>query len=673
MVQKFFQNGEVEEGMNLTNICLIPKKLHATSLKEFRPISLCNVVFKVITKILATRMKRVLPCIISDTQAAFVEGRLISDNILVAHELLHALNSRNKCAEEFIAIKTDISKAYDRVEWAFLHKAMRTLGFSERWCRIIMGCVSSVKYQVLINGTPYGEITPSRGLRQGDPLSPYLFVVCTEVLVQMLKTAERKQQITGLKVARGALAVSHLLYADDSLFYCKGNDEELQQVTQIWERYSMVSGQRINYQKSCVYFGKLIPEERREQIKNKLGIHQIGGEGTYLGLPESFGGSKVSILSFLKEKLSQRIQGWQTRFLSPGGKETLLKSIAMALPTYTMSCFLLPKTLMKKIMGIMSDFWWQTKKEGRGLHWKSWDQLTRSKNTGGLGFKDLEAFNLALLGKQLWRMMTHRDSLMARVFKSRYFAKSDPLSASLGSRPSYAWRSIHAAQSLIKQGARVTIGNGKETNLWQEQWLSRKPARHAVCMRREVNASVRGISSDMKVCELMIQGTREWDIQRIQELFPEEESRLIQKVRVMSSESEDNYCWDYTKTGHYTVKSGYWVQQNVIQGDQSEVLVNQPSLDCLYQAIWQVKTSPKIQHFLWKCLSNILPVAETMKKRHIDKEDECHRCSTGSESINHMLFQCPLLDWYGQIPAFQLRLVGSPPTQSILIFIMCSQ
>lgn len=123
----------------------------------------------------------------------------------------------------------------------------------------------------------------------------------------------------------------------------------------------------------------------------------------------------------------------------------------------------------------------------------------------------------------------------------------------------------------------------------------------------------------------------------------------------------------------YNLKCIYWVQQNVIQGDQSEVLVNQPSLDCLYQAIWQVKTSPKIQHFLWKCLSNILPVAETMKKRHIAKEDECHRCSTGSESINHMLFQCPLLDWYGQIPAFQLRLVGFPPTQFILIFIMCSQ
>lgn len=178
-------------------------------------------------------------------------------------------------------------------------------------------------------------------------------------------------------------------------------------------------------------------------------------------------------MSFLKEKLNQRIQGWQTRFLSPGGKEVLLKSVAMALPTYTMACFLLPRTLTKKIMAIMAEFWWKNKKETKGMHWRSWDQLTKSKEVGGLGFKDLEAFNLALLGKQLWRMLTHKDSLMARVFKSRYFAKTDPLSAELGSRPSYAWRSIHAAQNLIKQGARVVVGNWEHTNVWREQCLAR--------------------------------------------------------------------------------------------------------------------------------------------------------------------------------------------------------
>ena len=114
----------------------------------------------------------------------------------------------------------------------------------------------------------------------------------------------------------------------------------------------------MNLQKSSVTFEKLIPSQRREAIKGLLGIEQTGGEGIYLGLPESFGGSKVSILSYLKERMRQRVQGWQTRFLSPSGKEVLLKAVAMALPTYTMSCFLLPKTVCRKIASIMSDFWW---------------------------------------------------------------------------------------------------------------------------------------------------------------------------------------------------------------------------------------------------------------------------------------------------------------------------
>lgn len=160
--------------------------------------------YKVVSKLMAKRLKKVLPNVVSETQAAFVEGRLISDNILVAHELLHALSSDNNCALEFIAIKTDISKAYDRVEWSFLEKAMEAMGFSEEWRRLIMCCVSSVRYKVMINGSPFGQITPTRGLRQGDPLSPYLFVMCTEVLVQMLKRAEQMKKISGLRVARRA-------------------------------------------------------------------------------------------------------------------------------------------------------------------------------------------------------------------------------------------------------------------------------------------------------------------------------------------------------------------------------------------------------------------------------------------------------------------------------------
>lgn len=162
LVQGFMRDGKLEPTMNKTNICLIPKKMKSERMMDYRPISLSNVAYKIIAKILAKRLKMVLPYIISDTQAAFTQGRLISDNILIAHELLHALNSKNKCSKEFIAVKTDISKAFDRVEWSFLENALKILGFSETWINRIMTCVSTVSYQVLINGHPFRNIEPTR-------------------------------------------------------------------------------------------------------------------------------------------------------------------------------------------------------------------------------------------------------------------------------------------------------------------------------------------------------------------------------------------------------------------------------------------------------------------------------------------------------------------------------
>lgn len=389
-----------------------------------------------------------------------------------------------------------------------------------------------------------------------------------------------------------------------------------------------------------MYFGKNIPASMRVEIKKTLGIENTGGEGFYLGLPEAFGGSKVSILSYLKENLHKKMYGWQTKFLSPAGKEVLLKAVAMALPTYTMACFLLPKTLCKQIMAILSDFWWRNSKESRGVHWKSWDSLCIPKSCGGLGFKDLEAFNLALLGKQLWRLLTNKESLLTRVFRSRYFKNSDPLNASLGSRPSYAWRSIHAAQKLVKQGAKMVIGNGRATKVWQDRWIGSKPAQMVSAMRRDGGGARAQLTDNMLVSELLCANSREWNQEALESFFPEVIRRKIQAVHPAGKNSVDTYSWDYTKTGHYTVKSAYWVQRNVIEVNESNPAVLQPSLDGLYQQVWNSSTSPKVKHFLWRCLSGSLPVAENMMRRHIAKDRRCSRCGAESESVNHLLFQC---------------------------------
>ena len=211
MVNDFLTSGTLDTRLNMTNICLIPKTERPTRMTELRPISLCNVGYKIISKVLCQRLKVCLPSLISETQSTFVLGRLISDNILIAQEMFYGLRT-NRCKDKFMAIKTDMSKAYDRVEWIFIQQLLSKMGFHHHWIQLMMECISSVQYRVLLNGQPKGNIIPQRRIRQEDPLSPYLFIMCTEVLVVNIKKAEREKHLTGIKVARACPSISHLLF-----------------------------------------------------------------------------------------------------------------------------------------------------------------------------------------------------------------------------------------------------------------------------------------------------------------------------------------------------------------------------------------------------------------------------------------------------------------------------
>ena len=253
--------------MNFTHIVLIPKNNELKNMFDYRPISLGNVISRIVSKAVANLLKYVLPMVISDAQSAFVPNRLITDNITVVYELLHKMRNRRKGRMGQMAVKLEISKAYDQVEWGFLRQIMLKLDFDPKWVQLAMETITIALYSVLINGEPCEFIKPSRGLKQGDPHSPYLFLLCAEGLFAMLRKAKESHNLRGIKSSQHGVCISHLLFADDSLLFCRATMEECQRLLDLLGTYEAASGQAINRQKTSLFFSTNTKPDVRRAIQ----------------------------------------------------------------------------------------------------------------------------------------------------------------------------------------------------------------------------------------------------------------------------------------------------------------------------------------------------------------------------------------------------------------------
>jgi hypothetical protein len=252
-------SGKLLSSINHTFITLIPKVKNPEKVTEFRPISLCNVIYKLVSKVIANRLKAILPHIISDSQSAFVPGRLITDSVLVAFETLHHMHTTKMGRDGAMALKLDMSKAYDRVEWNYLKSIMRKMGFHTRWVSMIMQCISTVSYSILVNGEPHGFLKPSRGLRQGDPLSPYLFLMCAEGFHSLISRASEQGDLQGVALCRRGPRITRLFFADDSLLFTKATTKDCAKLQEILLMYERASGQQVNRDKTTIFFSKATP------------------------------------------------------------------------------------------------------------------------------------------------------------------------------------------------------------------------------------------------------------------------------------------------------------------------------------------------------------------------------------------------------------------------------
>ncbi|XP_019171125.1 PREDICTED: uncharacterized protein LOC109166688 [Ipomoea nil] len=241
-----------------------------------------------------------------------------------------------------------MAKAYDRMEWAFLRKMLTALGFDVRWVNLIMLCVTTVSYNIMVNGVSSGSVLPTRGLRQG------------------------------------------LVF---------GGHYKAGVVKQCLSLYESLSGQAVNFHKSSVCFSRNTTEEDREVVAAGLGVSQAPNFGKYLDLPSFVGRNKRVVFSYIEDKIKHMIGSWNKKLLSQTGMEVFLKSVTQSMPTFSMSVFLLPESVCLSIERTMNRYWWGSGNE-RGIYWKAWDRLCVPKKFGGLGFKDLRVFNLAMLEKQ---------------------------------------------------------------------------------------------------------------------------------------------------------------------------------------------------------------------------------------------------------------------------------
>lgn len=615
--------------LNDTNVVLIPKKENACRMKDLRPIALCNVLYKILSKVLANRLKSILPRVITENQAAFVPDRSINDNVLVAFELIHHMKKATGGGEGDVALKLDISKAYDRVDWGYLKSRMQAMGFCTQWIRWMMMCVSTVSYDFCFNGTSIGPIIPSRGIRQGDPISPYLFLFCVEGLSLALNKAVAEESIHGIKVSSSAPVISHLLFADDSFLFFRANISETEVVKTILDEYARCSGQSINYQKSGICFSSNVRVDKQVEISTILGVTSDLQDSMYLGLPSLVGRSKKRVFGFVKERLWKRLQGWKAKKISRAGKTVLINNVATAVPSYCMSSFLLPKSMCNEMEVMLNKYWWQSgSTDRRGINWIRWDGLSMSKCKGGLAFRNLYGYNVALMAKHVWKFIYNPQSLVSRLFKAKYFPDSHILQAKAGSGSSFIWQGIITARNEVLQGYRWVLGDGELINCVKDPWLVGKRD-FKVDQSREYGVNV------MSVKQLFLSNGRDWDSNKVRSLFSEEDASLILATRIPIVPVVDRLAWSKTSNGKYSVKTGYqlWHAQNIGTGSVPQ--------SNGWSKLWKLDLPHKVNLFLWRLCRNNVPVKSRLSSKGVNLPLECPMCNSDIENLLHIFFLCP--------------------------------
>ncbi|CAN1848206.1 Putative ribonuclease H protein At1g65750 [Linum perenne] len=419
------------------------------------------------------------------------------------------------------------------------------------------------------------------------------------------------------------------MYADDTVIFGKACRDEANRLKGVLAQYSILSGQKVNDEKSVVLFSKNTPEEVCQTIVDILGVPRRASFGKYLGLPAEWGNSKTETFHFLLDRMTNKAGNWKSLLLSQGGKETLAKAVLQATPSYVFSCFMLPDTLLKKLDAVVAKFWWSGYVNRKSIHWCSKDRLTTPKQDGGLGFRSFKEFNLAHLAKLCWRIVQQPEALWVRVLKALYFPRNEFFEASGHHRPSWIWGSILKGRTALLKGLRKHIGNGCDTR-FEEAWF---PGSDDFCYSPN-DTEMRGL----RIADCILQDTRQWDVRKLRGMFNEDIVQEIRKIPIGPAYLKDRWIWHHDTKGVFSIKSCYKMLKSGREGWRGHT----GNQNGEWKWIWRLSMPPKVKHFVWKVCSNLVATRENLMRRRCAQDPLCPCCRREDETVIHLLFGCNL-------------------------------
>uniref|UniRef100_A0A453A9D4 Reverse transcriptase zinc-binding domain-containing protein n=1 Tax=Aegilops tauschii subsp. strangulata TaxID=200361 RepID=A0A453A9D4_AEGTS len=420
----------------------------------------------------------------------------------------------------------------------------------------------------------------------------------------------------------------------------KANQEEAIALREILDLYENCSGQCINLEKSAVMFSPNTSVEVRNSVKAALQIMSESWNDKYLGLPVHVGKSRRRAFAYVKGAIAGRVYGWKEKLIAKVRKETLVTAVAQVIPTFAMSCFDLTKTLCQELSSLIGTYWWSQQDKDNTVHWISWEKLTMQKAKGGLGFRDMHSFNMAMLSRQRWRLIQNPDTLCGRIFKARYFPNCHVWEAEPKEGISYAWRSLLKGLELIREGYIWRIGDGKSVNIWTDPWIPRPWSRTVI--------TPRGNNILQYVNDLIDPATGQCDERLVRETFWPDDVHHILQMPLRDGVS-DFIAWQFDPKGLHSVKSAYKLHVELLKvganggvGTRSHAVGNLNSCtDDSWKRIWKLPCPRKVQMFAWRIKHESLPMLTNMQRRGMAPQStKCYFCGRTDEDGAHLFVKC---------------------------------